>query len=247
MPPKADTKLDFIIDQLKALDQLGPMSSKIDDLHSSLGALREEVDAVVFTVNKHEERISALEKDMKTQKEIANGQQQQLRSLTVRLLNIPVLVGESTNNFAGLRSVIYDRFLEPILQVATSKKELPTVPLSTDIIKSCFCPYQHVPGEQPPPVIIKLASRQQKIAVMKNKRELPLPSSEESASGITRFIMVEDLTPDNHRALSLLSKSKSTTKVWSVDGRIKFVRADKPDTVRTVKSVYDSVSKMLSD
>ena len=52
---------------------------------------------------------------------------------------------------------------------------------------------------------------------------------------------------DNHRALSALSKSKLTAKVWSVDGRIKFIRADKPNVIMTVKSVYDSVEKMIND
>ena len=82
---------------------------------------------------------------------------------------------------------------------------------------------------------------------MKNKRELPKPTREETAAGITRFILIEDLTPDTHRALSALSKSKHTLKVWSVDGRIKFTKVDKPDTVMTVKSVYDPISKILSD
>ena len=40
MAKKADQKLDMITEQLKALDQLGPMCAKIDAIHSSLGALR---------------------------------------------------------------------------------------------------------------------------------------------------------------------------------------------------------------
>ena len=81
---------------------------------------------------------------------------------------------------------------------------------------------------------------------MKTKRELPTPTAAETEAGITRFILVEDLTPDNHRTLAALSKSKLTDKVWSVDGRIKFTKANRPDVVMTVKSVYDPITKILS-
>ena len=125
--------------------------------------------------------------------------------------------------------------------------DIPNIPPSNTIIDSCFRPYLPIADKQLPPVIIKVANKQLKVAIMKNRKELPSPSPEEVAAGITRFILIEDLTPDNHRALSALSKSKLTVKVWSVDGRIKFIRADKPNVIMTVKSVYDSVEKMISD
>jgi len=247
MAKKADQKLDMITEQLKALDQLGPMGAKIDAIHSSLGALKEEVGSLTFTVNSHDDRITALEKDMIAQKEMANVQQQSLRSLTVRLLNVPPTPGEAANNYAKLRELIYLRYLIPLLQSAVAKGDISDIPSSSTIIDSCFRPYLPTAGKQPPPVIIKVANRQLKVAIMKNKKGLPSPSPEEVAAGITRFILIEDLTPDNHRALSALSKSKLTAKVWSVDGRIKFIRADKPSVIMTVKSVYDSVEKMISD
>ena len=48
--------------------------------------------------------IQALEKDMAQQRELSNTQQQQLRSLTVRFLNIPYSSGEADNNSANLKS-----------------------------------------------------------------------------------------------------------------------------------------------
>lgn len=245
MAPKSDQKLDVIIEQLKALEQLGPMNDKLSDLHASLGTLREEVSSISFTVNQHEDRLLALERDMVAQKELANLQQQQLRSLTVRLLNVPSSLGEAANNFANLRELVFNRFLEPLLQLAREKGELSSLPLPSQVIESCFRPYAPSPGKQPPPVIIKLASRPLKIAIMKNRKGLPLPTQDETTSGITRFILVEDLTPDNHRVLAALSKSKLTAKVWSVDGLIKFTRASKPSEVVTVKSVFDPIDKYL--
>ena len=107
MAKKADQKLDMITEQLKALDQLGPMGAKIDAIHSSLGALKEEVGSLTFTVNSHEDRITALEQDMSAQKEMANAQQQVLRSLTLRLLNVPPSLGEAANNYTKLRELVY--------------------------------------------------------------------------------------------------------------------------------------------
>ena len=250
MPPKADksdTKLDQILEQLKQLDQLTPMAQKIHQLHSSLGTLKGELGSLTFTIQGHEDRLTALETDMMAQKELANNQQQQLRSLTIRLLNVPTTVGESTNNFAWLRDIVYNRFLTPLLAAAKDNGVLSEIPPMNSLIESCFRPYAAIPDKLPPPIIIKLTNRPLKIAVMSNKKELPKPTAFETSGGVTRFILVEDLTPDNHRCLSALSKSKLTGKVWSVDGRIKYTMADKPDAVLTVKSVFDPITTILRD
>ena len=250
MPPKADksdTKLDQILEQLKQLDQLTPMAQKIDQLHSSLGTLKEELGSLTFTLQGHEDRLTALETDMMAQKELANNQQQQLRSLTIRLLNVAATVGESTNNFAWLSDIVYNRFLTPLLAAAKDNGVLSEIPPMNSLIESCFRPYSTTPDKLPPPIIIKLTNRPLKIAVMSNKKELPKPTAFETAAGVTRFILVEDLTPDNHRCLVALSKSKLTGKVWSVGSRIKYTMADKPDDVLPVKSVFDPITTILRD
>ena len=250
MPPKSDksdTKLDQILEQLKQLDQLTPMAQKIDQLHSSLGTLKEELGSLTFTVQGHEDCLTALETDMMAQKELANNQQQQLRSLTIRLLNVPTTVGESTNNFAWLRDIVYNRFLTPLLAAAKDNSVLSEIPPMNSLIESCFRPYAAIPDKLPPPIIIKLTNRPLKIEVMSNKKELPKLTAFETSAGVTRFILVEDLTPDNHRCLAALSKSKLTGKVWSVDGRIKYTMADKPNDVLTVKSVFDPITTILRD
>ena len=154
MPPKADksdTKLDQILEQLKQLDQLTPMAQKIDQLHSSLGTLKGELGSLTFTIQGHEDRLTALETDMMAQKELANNQQQQLRSLTIRLLNVPTTVGESTNNFAWLRDIVYNRFLTPLLAAAKDNGVLSEIPPMNSLIESCFGPYAAIPDKLPPP------------------------------------------------------------------------------------------------
>ena len=96
MPPKSDTKMDQILEQLKHLDQLAPMAQKIDELRASLRPFKEELGCLNFTVQGHGDRLEALENDMKAQKELSNTQQQQLRMLTLRLLNVPPPRGSIT-------------------------------------------------------------------------------------------------------------------------------------------------------
>jgi hypothetical protein len=86
--------------------------------------------ALTFTVKGHEDRLVALERDMKSQKEFSNSQQQQLRSLTIRLLNVPSTPGETVNNFAKLRETVYNRFLIPLLTAAKENK-IPAIPPPT--------------------------------------------------------------------------------------------------------------------
>ena len=64
------------------------------------------------------------------------------------------------------------------------------------------------------------------------------------AEGDGRFILVEDLTPATHKMLSAISKSKAASKIWTIDGNIKFTM-EGVEGVRTVKSVYDPLIKIL--
>ena len=232
----SDSKLDMILEELKALK---PMQAILMDLKESMSVIKEEVKTLQFDVGKHDDRLAALERDMLTQKTISNSQQQQLRSLTVRLLNLPVVNGEKDDNYSGLRLRVYERILKPILSAAKTSKALATLPQMGSVIEACFRPFNASgASDSPPPVIIKLVSRPIKLALMKHRKELP---KEE----FPKIALVEDLTPDSHKAFVMLSKSSQTSKVWTHDGGIRFVLTGKA-TVHSVKSVYDPIQKILS-
>ena len=90
-------------------------------------------------------------------------------------------------------------------------------------------------------MIIKISSRPIKIALLKHCKHLPKPVPDDAK----RIFLVEDLTRATHKALTAISsKSKAAGKVWTIDGAIKFTLGDDP-TVRTVKSVFDPLNKML--
>ena len=238
MASKSDPKLDQILNQLKAL---GPIQSMLSDLNEAVRDVKEEVKTLQFDVANHGDRLDKLENEMKEQKNVSNQQQQQLRSLTLRLLNFPVCPGEEDDNHAGLRTRVYDAVLKPLLAAAKTAKDLNTIPQMSTVIEACFRPRNVSTTQQtgPPHVIIKISTKSVKIALLKNRKHLPKTDKS------VKLILVEDLTPATHKMLASISKSKGVAKVWTIDGNIKFVMEGQ-NTVRTVKSVFDPIAKVLS-
>ena len=240
-------KLDLILGQLKAL---GPMQEKLDAMLTAISTVREEVKSLQFDVANNSDRITALEKEMISVRVNDNAQQQHLRSLTLRLLNLPYTPGETDDNNSGLRNTVYDRVLKPILAAAKSNKDISTLPQLSNVIEACFRartatqPSSSQPAHHPP-VIIKLAARPLKAAIMKHRKHLPPLSDSEKSPGVQRLILVEDLTPANHKVLTALSAKKETAKVWSVDGTVKFTLVGNT-TVHSVRNVFLPIEKILS-
>ena len=112
-----DSKLDLILKQLQQQQQqlmaLGPIQASLEDMKTSIREVKDEVKAVQHEVDCHSDRLRKLELEMQEQKDASNQQQQQLRSLTLQLLNLPVLPGEKDDNNAGLRARVYDTIRSP--------------------------------------------------------------------------------------------------------------------------------------
>ena len=241
MSTSSEAKLDQILNQLKALEALGPIQKTLDDLKNSVGLIKEDVRNLQYDVADHHDRLANLEREMQEQKDISNQQQQQLRSLTLRLLNFPVVIGESEDNNSGLRARVYDVILKPLLVAAKAAKDLTSVPQAATVIEACFRPVNAAANsEGPPQVILKVTSNPLKVAILKQRKNLPKPSGKDEK----RFILVEDLTPASHKMLTAISKSKLAEKVWTIDGVIKYSVAGQQG-VKTVKSVFDPLNKLF--
>ena len=250
----ADQKLDLILQQLQQQQQqllaLGPIQASLESLRSTICDVKEDVRNIQFTVDDHNDRLLALEADMLEQKNLANQQQQQLRSLTLRLINFPVVADEAADNNAGLKARVYDHVLRPLLVAAKTAKDLSSVPQANTVIEACFRPFNATtprplisaasPVSAPPHVILKVSSRQIKLALLKHRKNLPPPVPADSK----RIFLVEDLTAPTHKMLVAISKDKDTAKSWTIDGNIKYTVVGKPE-VRTVKSVFLPLSKVL--
>ena len=180
---------------------------------------------------------------MKEQKDIPNSQQQQLRSLTLRLMNFPVSSDESADNNAVLKAKVYDIVLKPLLTATKAAKDLTSVPQMATVMEACFRPLNAAANSNsgPPHVIIKVTTKVFKIALTKNRKHIPKSSIPTEKA----LFLVEDLTPATHKIMVAISKARETEKTWTVDGNIKFTLTGRP-TVFTVKSVYDPMSVILN-
>ena len=236
----AEAKIDLILEQLKAL---GPIQFALEGLKSSIQDVKEDVKNLQFDTANHDDRIGVLERDMKEQKDIANSQQQHLRSLTLRLMNFPVSHDESADNNAVLKAKVYDIILKPLLTAAKAAKDLSSVPQMATVLEACFRPFNAAANSSsgPPHVIIKVTTKVFKIALMKNRKHLP----KSTIATDKALFLVEDLTPATHKLMVAISKARETDKTWTVDGNIKFTLTGKP-TVFTVKSVFDPISVILN-
>ena len=240
----SEAKLDLILQQLQHQQQqlkaLGPIQNALEDLKNSLGNVKEDVKNLQYDVADHHNRLAALEKDMIEQKDVSNTQQQQLRSFTLRLLNFPVIVGEADDNYSGIRARVYDVVLKLLLTAAKAAKDLSSVPQMATVMEACFRPFNAAANsEGPPQVIIKVTSKPIKIAILKQKKNLPKPVGQDK-----KLILVEDLTPATFKMLSAIAKSKKAAKVWTIEGVIKYTVEGQPGT-KTVKSVFDPLSKIF--
>ena len=236
----AEAKIDLVLEQLKAL---GPMQGTLESLMSSMQDIKEDIKTLQFDMANHGDRITALERDMKEQKDIANSQQQQLWSLTLRLMNFPTSSDESSDNNAGLKAKVYDIVLKPLLTAAKAAKDLSSVPQMATVMEACFRPFNAAANNDsgPPHVIIKVTTKAFKIALLKNRKHIP----KSTISTDKAFFLVEDLTPATHKMMVAISKAKETEKTWTVDGNVKFMLTGK-QTVFMVKSVFDPIWVILN-
>lgn len=102
------------------------------------------------------------------------------------------------------------------------------------------------PGTKPPAVVLVFQSTLHRLVIFRFKKgHLPKPNPVERSVGARKFIVVEDLTKANFAVLKQLQSSDLVAKVWSSEGRIKFVLASDSNTVHTVTRVYEPIEKII--
>jgi hypothetical protein len=151
---------------------------------------------------------------------------------------------------AANAKLAYEKIIRPILTSAKAKGKIASVPSLANTIVKAFRTAKLQPNQPcpPPPIIINLISQNVKIAIMSCKKgAIPIPTPNEKSSGIKRISLNEDLNSDTFSLLKSLREDKRVSRAWTVDGNIKFIRANDSDNViHRVKSVYDSPDTILS-
>jgi hypothetical protein len=233
-----EEKIDLILHVLAGVAKKQEIIIKLEEKVISLETKTAAQEAV----------INSLKKEVQHLKESSNDRDQADRGNTLRLFGLPLSRDERDGN-KTTAAVAYDRILKPILSAAKSKGSVPSVPQLSSLVTECYRVGKPGPSESgsPPPIIIKFVNPQHRLAILRTKKEnTPSPTDAERAAGFKRFVIVEDLTPANHKTLKDLNSDDRVEKVWSVDGRIRFVLSGDDKSVKRVKSVFDSVDSIIS-
>jgi hypothetical protein len=101
---------------------------------------KEEIKQLTIKVNTLEKDNMITKKELRYVKESANRYELSARSLTVRILGLPVSQEEATSSERNKVAVknVYDRFLKPIFNSARAKGHITAVPQLTTAISEGF-------------------------------------------------------------------------------------------------------------
>jgi TolA-binding protein len=199
-----------------------------------------------------EDQVCGLNGEVKQLKETVNLREQQARNLTVRILGLPVTEDEvnGPDPAASTARTAYERIIRPILSAAKTKGKISTLPALQNSVAKAYRTSKPTSASTnpPPPIILHLTSSSVKIAIFSARKDaLPKPSKAESAAGMKKFLLVEDLTPPTFAFLKLLKEDKRVERAWTVDGQIKFIKAgDKENIICKVRSIYNSIDSLFS-
>ncbi len=133
--------------------------------------------------------LSLLIKQSKQLKNYVNFNNQLLRGSSIRLLGFPMADEEvgATDGGKALAGRIYDKIIKPILVAAKTKGAIPNCGNTID--KCNRAGRASSDKSKPPPVVIKLCSKQIRLAILRNKKaSVPAPSTADSACGIKRLL-----------------------------------------------------------
>ncbi len=122
--------------------------------------------------------VAGLKKDVVDLKDQLNHRNQADKSLNLRIFGFPVTPEETgaTDGGEGLKKRVYDRLLKPVLTAARTAGDVPTVPHAGTAVTSIYRAGKASANARPPPLVVKLASADLKIAVLRHKRRnLPPP------------------------------------------------------------------------
>ena len=179
---------------------------------------------------------------------IVNTNEQEKRCLSLRVNGVIFSEDEKADN-AILQKRVYDKVLQPILTLAKSSKKIDRVPSLANTITSCFrvrSASALTGTASPPPVVVKIASEQIRLAILQSKRRgIPSPSPSEVDMGIRHFSIQEDLTPQAYSLLRELKRREEVDRAWSISGKLRFTLTGS-DRVHFVRSVYDKADSIVT-
>lgn len=204
-----------------------------------------EQNAKIVTLEKE---VTSLKSEVLTLQNTVNAREQEARLLNLRVSGL-VFTEDEKGNPATLNKLVYDRVLQPILNLAKSNKLIERIPSITNTITSAHrtrAASALTGTALPPPVIVRIASEQVRLAILQSKRRgTPPPLANEADLGIRSISVQEDLTPQTYKLLRELKRADEVTGAWTIAGRIRF-KLSGSDKVHFVRSVFERTDAIIS-
>ena len=239
------TQLELIISMLK--DQ----STLINETKALLAESQAKVAVLETKVATLELTVDALNADVVSLKEQLNFRNQEGKLNNARIFGVPYSDEETkaTDGGESFKKLVYDRYIKPCLNAARANGDIPTVPHAVNTIAKLYrLGKPGAPGTRPPPLLLSFANHDLRNAVFRNKKAcFPSPSDAEKEAGVKRYVMVEDLTSPTYSLLKELQDHSGVAKAWTIEGRIRFTRVDKPNEIIKIKSVFTHIEKIIRD
>jgi hypothetical protein len=233
----------------------------IKDLHQSLQLLIssvtnlttkvEAVEQKLIAMEQLQNKVNYLEKDVINIKTTLNNVDQDARACMIRVSGLSVSDADMDQHGYEKAVIkrVYERIVKPILNFAKNNGIIDSVPTMLNVIEQGFIASKGFIDKQgrtqPPILAVRFTNRFLRNTVLRLRREnMPSPSDAEKAMGVTRYYINEDLTPDVARKANELRGSGLVERVWTVDGKIRFVLTSDKTTVIRLPSPYISLERL---
>lgn len=217
----------------------------LESLPKKMAALEKLIQEQNTKITHLQQQVEAKDKIICDLKAKTNNLEQYHRSWSVRINNVPLPNGDSTDTPTVMKTV-FDTALRPIFEGAVSRGLLPSIPVYDSILETAHI-LPAKANDRPKPIIARFYSRNIRALVFRLKKECA-PTTNINTKGAPRtalkYPIFEDLTKTTHQLLQQLLSDPRTGPVWTISGHIRYKLKD-DHTVRKVVSVFDSVDEIL--
>jgi len=241
---KGSTSLEDRIDQILAI---------VVEVRDQNRKHQEEIKQLTIKVIALEKENMTIKKELRNVKESANRYELSARSLTVRILGLPVFQEEANANSTERNKIavknVYDRFLKPIFNTAKAKGFISTVPQLNTAISEGYRLNSNAKDKRgnlyPPPLLIKFTDKSFRSAIFRCKKEVLASLAAEGAAGGFNPFIVEDLTTATLSKMKELKEDDRIEKVWSTEGSIRFTLVADPAKVRKFPGAFTPINEAI--
>ena len=221
------------------------VDQKLDFLIAGFTSFRMTLSEVQHHIKNTDKEVNSLKQEVKQLKDIVNKYEQASRNLNVRIIGLPQAASENTPK------QVYDRIIRPLLVTAKDAGKINSVPQLSTVVTEAYRMRPKDSGttspSRPPHIMVKLSNQTIKSALLSvKKNSMPLPSEEEKAIGIQKFIITEELTRPVFQLLKQLRNDDRVDRAWTIDGKIRFTKKnDDQKKVYKVRSNTDQLDYII--